>query len=97
EASARVRSDLDLFASLGYVHARFGRGVQSSGVDVSGNKVPSTPDYTASLGARYSRPLNPRIAVYARGEGVFYGAFRYNDANTQGQSDYALANLAAGL
>ena len=50
ELNARPHPGVDLFGVLGFTHARFADGTSSSGVDVSGNKLPSTPDYTRDLG-----------------------------------------------
>ena len=96
ELNGRPRAGLDLFATYGYTSAHFATGVTSSGVDVSNNAIPNTPDDTASFGAQISRDLNRRIKCYGRGEAVFYGAFKYDDANTAGQSAYSLVNFRAG-
>jgi iron complex outermembrane recepter protein len=99
ELSARPQSSVDVFATLGYTHARFKDGSVSSGLDVSGNALPSTPGYTATAGAQYSRALGTRVeaTLYGRAEAVFYGAFQYDDANTAEQEAYALANFRAGV
>ena len=77
--------------------ARFGGGSTSSGLDVSENEIPCTPDYTATLGAQLSRTLTSACTLYGRAEAVFYGPFKYDDANTAGQEAYSLANLRAGV
>ena len=51
ELNARPRRGLDLFGGLGYTNARFGDGSVSGGVNVSGNKLSSTPDYTDNAGS----------------------------------------------
>ena len=98
ELSARPQSGIDLFATLGYTHARFDDGSFTS-VDVSGNELPNTPGYTATAGAQLSRALGTRVdaTLYGRAEAVFYGAFQYDDANTAGQEAYSLANFRAGV
>src|SRR5262249_29689861 len=55
ELGARAAPGVDLFTSVGYTHARFSTGSVSSGVNVEGNKIPNTPDYTVSAGVQYSR------------------------------------------
>lgn len=80
-----------------YTHARFADGTFSSGVDVSDNKLPSTPDFSATLGAQLSRNLTPSVTLYGRGEVWFNGGFDYNDANSQAQEAYSLANFRAGV
>jgi iron complex outermembrane receptor protein len=95
EVGARPAPGLDVFTALGYTHARFSAGSASSGVNVAGNKLPNTPDYTASAGLQYSRTVGA-AAVHGRADVVFYGAFQYNDANTIGQDAYSLVNLRIG-
>jgi iron complex outermembrane recepter protein len=97
EAQARPHAQVMVFGALGYTHARFGDGSVSNGADVSDNKVPNTPDYTASLGAELSHAVRPGITAYGRGEAVFYGAFEYDEANTARQDAYSLANFRAGV
>jgi iron complex outermembrane receptor protein len=97
EVSARPAPGIDLFTSVGYTHARFATGSRSAGVDVGGNELPSTPDYTASAGLQYSGRLSPWATFYGRAEVVFYGSFHYDDTNTHGQDAYSLANVHAGV
>jgi iron complex outermembrane receptor protein len=97
EVAARPHADVDLFASLGTTHARFGNGTVSGGVDVSNKKIQFTPDYTAMLAAQYSREIKPLWRAYGRIDVAISGAFEYDDANTTGQDAYALANLRAGV
>jgi iron complex outermembrane receptor protein len=94
--NGRPRDGLDVFATFGYTHARFGAGTTSSGADVSDKKIPDMPDYTASFGAQLSRPVRHEIRAYGRAEVVFYGAFQYDDANTAGQDAYSLTNFRVG-
>ena len=97
ELNARLHPSLDVFGSLGFTHARFTDGTSSSGQDVAGNKLPSTPDYTLTLGAQYTRPISSQVVAYGRGEVWFNGGFEYNDANAARQDAYSLANFRAGV
>ncbi len=97
ELNARAAEGIDVFGTFGYTHARFGSGTFSLGADVSDNEIPNTPDYTASMGVQFGRSLNQSMTVYGRGEVVFYGAFKYDDQNTQGQDAYSLANFRGGV
>ena len=97
ELNARVHPSIDIFSAVGYTHARFTQGSVSSGVNVGGNTIPNTPDYTATIGAQLSHPLAQGVSLYARGEATFYGAFEYDDMNTAGQESYSLANFRAGV
>jgi iron complex outermembrane receptor protein len=97
ELNARPHAAVDLFASAGFTHARFSAGSISSGLDVADNRLPGTPDYTASVGAQLSRALNAAATLYGRADAVFYGAFKYDDANMAGQDAYGLSNFRAGV
>jgi len=97
ELNARVHPGVDVFGALGYTRARFKDGSLSSGLPVGGNTVPNTPDYTGTLGVQVARDLRPGASLYVRAEGVFYGAFKYDDMNLEGQDAYSLANLRAGV
>ena len=48
-------------APLGTRSARFSDGSISSGVNVAGNAIPNTPDYTAMFGSQLSRSLRCRL------------------------------------
>jgi iron complex outermembrane recepter protein len=95
DVAARPASGVDVFAAFGYTHARFGDGSSASGGDVSGNEIPNTPDFTASFGAQYSRDVASG-AAYGRADLVIYGAFHYDEANTESQDSYSLVNLRGG-
>jgi iron complex outermembrane receptor protein len=97
ELKARPAASLDLFGAVGYTHARFGDGSTSSGVNVAGNDLPSTPDYTVSFGAQYSYNFNGRLTAYGRAEATTLGSFFYDDFNTGKQDAYSLANFRAGV
>ena len=88
---------MDLFGSFGLTHARFDDGSESRGADVSGNKIPNTPEYTASFGAQLSKALSSAATLYGGGEVVFYGAFNYDDLNLAEQDAYSLANFRGGV
>ena len=96
EVGARAVPGVDLFTAVGYTHARFAAGSISSGVDVEGNRIPNSPEYTASAGVQYSRVLGPATIV-GRADAVFYGAFQYTDQNSLGQDAYSLVNLRVGV
>ena len=97
EVVARPGQGIDVFSSFGYNRARFGDDTTSSGLDVSGNAVPFTPDYTFAIGAQVTRDVTARLALYGRGEVTASGAFHYDDTNFASQDAYALTNFRAGL
>jgi len=92
ELGARAAPGVDLFTAVGYTHARFSAGSVSSGVNVEGNKIPNTPDYTTSAGLQYSHAFGPATFV-GRADAVFYGSFQYNDQNSLAQEAYSLVNF----
>ena len=96
ELNARVHPSVDVFGGVGYTRARFSDGSVSNGVPVGGNTIPNTPEYTVTLGTQITHPVRPGISVYGRAEAVFYGAFEYDDFNTQRQDAYSVANFRAG-
>jgi iron complex outermembrane receptor protein len=97
ELNARPVTGLDLFGSAGFTRARFKSGSSSSGVDVSGKSLPSTPDYTAMAGLQASRGIRSDVTVYSRAEISFNGGFHYDDANRRAQEAFSLTNLRAGV
>ena len=97
ELTARPHPSIDLFATLGFTHARFAEGTASGSVDLSDNKIPSTPDHTLMLGAQFSRSVSRALTLYGRGDVWFNGGFEYDDANTARQEGYSIANFRAGL
>lgn len=96
EVNARPAQGVDVFGAFGYTRARFDHGTISSGLEVSGNELPNTPDYNVTLGAQIARALNPRVTLYGRGEVSSYGEFHYDDLNRASQDAYSLTNLRAG-
>jgi iron complex outermembrane receptor protein len=95
EATARPMPGVDLFGSFGYTNARFSDGSTALGLDVSDNEIPNTPKVTFNLGAQYGRAMSFGT-VYGRADVVVYGAFKYDELNTEGQESYALTNLRFG-
>ena len=87
---------MDLFASEGLTRGEVQRG-SISAVWRFRTTDWGTPDYTTSLGAQLSHALNAAATFYGRAEAVFYGAFKYDDANSAGQDAYGLTNVRAGV
>lgn len=97
ELNARPATGLDVFGALGLTRARFSDGSVSNGIDVTGRRVPNTPDVQTTVGAQVTRPLRGSVSVYGRGEVVVYGAFKYDESNVEGQDAYSLANFRGGV
>ena len=96
DVTARPVTDVDVFASLGITSARFADGTIANGVDVSDNRLPYTPDYTATFGGQIKRAITSAISGYGRAEVVLTGSFHYDEGNTQSQDAYSIVNLRAG-
>ena len=57
--------------------------------------MPNTPAYTATFGAQFSSAVSGGRA-YVRAEVASFGAFEYNEANTQRQDAYTITNFRGG-
>jgi iron complex outermembrane receptor protein len=97
EVIGRAREGLDVFGSVGYTRARFDDGVTIGLVNVGGNDIPNTPDFTTTIGAQVTRMVRQGTTIYGRGEVAVHGAFQYDEANTMGQDAYTLTNFRAGV
>jgi iron complex outermembrane recepter protein len=97
ELSALPRPGLDLFGGFGYTNARFGDGSTSGGIDVSGNRLSGTPEFTGNIGGQYSRAVRSGVTGYGRAELIFYGNRQFDDANRAGQDAYSIANFRGGV
>lgn len=96
EISAKPRQGIDFFGSVGYTRATFDAGTVSSGRDVSGNRLPNTPQFTFTAGVQASQPIAARVNLYGRAETTSYGKFFYDDLNRASQDAYSLANFRLG-
>ena len=97
EMNARAFVGCDFFAGLGYTNVRFDDGSVSNGIAVGGNRPMNTPNYTADFGGQYSVAVTSSASLYARAEFAFRGDYFYDDANTEGQDAYSLANFRFGV
>ncbi len=97
ELSALPRPGLDLFGGFGYTNARFGDGSTSGGIDVSGNRLAGTPEFTGNIGGQYSKAVRSGVTAYGRAELVFYGNRQFDEANTAAQDAYSITNFRGGV
>jgi iron complex outermembrane receptor protein len=97
ELRVRAHESLDLLGAFGRTASQFASGSRALGADVSGNDLPGTPGYTATVAAESSVALAANASVYGRAEAVFYGAFKFDELNAVGQEAYSLTNLRAGV
>jgi iron complex outermembrane recepter protein len=97
DVTAKAAPGIDVFGAFGYTHARFSDGSSSLGLDIAGNTVPNTPDFTATMGVQYGRALSQAATLYGRAELVVYGPSKYDESNAQGQDAFSLTNLRGGV
>lgn len=97
ELGVRPALGVDLFGAVGFTDATFGDGSLSLGMDVSGNEIPSTPGYTATVGGQITRQIVRSWSWFARAEAVMYDAFYYDETNAAEQDAYSLVNLRGGV
>ena len=97
ETRWRATRWLDLFGSAGYTDAEFGAGSTEGGLDIGGNTLPYTPEFTGNVGAQVGWQACEQARLYARGEVTVYGDFAYDSANMAGQDTYSLANFRLGV
>lgn len=53
EATLEVTTDLSIFTAIGYTDSEF-KDFVFRGIDLSGNRLPNSPEWTISIGANYS-------------------------------------------
>jgi len=80
-------------ASFGLLDTKFddNKNIEEN-ADYTGNKVPLSPAYTASLVAHYRSPWG----ISVRGEAAWTGDTYHDEANTHKQEAYCIANGKIG-
>lgn len=91
DALARLLPGLDAEFSFGYLWTRFD-DYTHMGNDYSGNKIPYTPDYTASFALQYRHEKG----FFARGEVLHYGQLYWSEANDYKRDPVTLLNARVG-
>lgn len=91
DAMARILPGLDAEFSFGYLWTRFD-DYTHMGTDYSGNKLPYTPDYTASFALQYRHEKG----FFARGEVLHYGQLYWSEANDYKREPVTLLNARVG-
>ena len=90
-----LTENLSLIATYAYLDAEFKEGA-FSGVDISGNQMPRSPENTASLILDYSRPIGDAGEWNLRGEYVYSDSFYFDALNEFEQDSYGLVNARLG-
>ena len=91
DAMARLLPGLDAEFSFGYLWTRLD-DYTHMGNDYSGNKIPYTPDYTASFALQYRHEKG----FFARGEVLHYGQLYWSEENDYKRDPVTLLNARVG-
>ncbi len=93
ELTAKPTKGLDFIAAIGYVDSRYKNYLNTeTGIDLSDNRVPLSPQFTYNLAAQYRSPGG----IFARAELRGYGLTYFDDDNQIKQSPYAVFNARIG-
>ena len=93
QLNAKPTAGLDLIASVGYVDSKYKNYINTeTGIDLSDNQVPFSPQFTYNLAAQY----RIKGGLYARAELKGYGLTYFDDDNQIKQEPYALVNARIG-
>jgi iron complex outermembrane receptor protein len=90
-----LTENLSLIATYAYLDAEFKEG-SFSGIDISGNRMPRSPENTASIILDYSRPIGDAGEWNVRGEYVYSDSFYFDALNEFEQDSYGLVNARLG-
>ena len=91
DAVARLLPGLDAEFSFGYLWTRLD-DYTHQGNDYAGNKIPYTPDYTASFALQYRHEKG----FFARGEVLHYGQMYWTEDNDSKRDPVTLLNARVG-
>lgn len=93
ELTAKPTKGLDFIAAIGYIDSRYKNYLNTeTGIDLSDNRVPLSPQFTYNLAAQYRSPGG----IFARAELRGYGLTYFDDDNQIKQSPYAVFNARIG-
>lgn len=101
EFLARPSDGLDLSLNIAYLDATYDRFTQAIGgveVDLAGNTLPNTPEWTFSAGAQYSHPVSNAANLTFRGDFGWRDEVNFKSDNApRFQTDsYGLLNVRIG-
>ncbi|MEM6500468.1 MAG: TonB-dependent receptor [Cyanobacteria bacterium P01_C01_bin.89] len=93
ELRAKPTDRIDLIASFGYLNTEFQDFTDTlTGEDLSGNQLPSSPEYTYALAAQYRDPGG----FFGRVELSGFGTYFFDQSNTRKQDPFVLVNARIG-
>lgn len=102
EGNARVAEGLDLGLTFAWAASEYkefycGFVVRFTGsADCAGNSSPRFPEFSGSVSANYSRPLNDEWNGFVRGEALYFGDAYIDESNLAWTEDYTTVNLRIG-
>ena len=99
ELSALPARGVQVYASFGYVDARFLDYREDSATDYSGNRIPYIPQMTMSVGGSYKFYLKSDILDHIELDISYQGIGKHywNEENTAAQDYYGLLNSRLGF
>ncbi|MGD1852430.1 MAG: TonB-dependent receptor [Cyanophyceae cyanobacterium] len=93
ELRAKPTSRIDLIASFGYLNTEFQEFTDTiTGENLSGNQLPSSPEYTYALAAQYRDPGG----FFGRVELSGFGTYFFDQSNVAKQDPFFLVNARIG-
>ena len=93
EARWQALQGLDIFAGFGWLQGEFDKyDNHPDGLDLSGNTLPNTNEYTVSLGARYRHARG----FFASVTGALMGPKYMDELNEVKQDSYTIVNAKIG-
>ena len=90
-------SHLDFFGGFSMQNTQFLSGATDNGLNVAGNDIPYSPDYTLNLGTQVSFEIGGGAEIYGRLEFQFLGDYEFDPSNRAGQDEIVLANFRLGV
>lgn len=90
-------SYLQFFGGFGMQNTQFLAGAVDNGLNVAGNDIPYSPDYTLNLGTQVTFDVGGGTELYGRFEFQFLGDYEFDPSNLAGQDEVLLANFRLGV
>ncbi|MGX4676212.1 TonB-dependent receptor domain-containing protein [SAR92 clade bacterium H246] len=98
ELTALLVENLKLDLGLGWLDAKYVEFIAAGGIDLSGNRLPVAPEFTANLGVEYTHRLAD-IGSVIFGINYYFSEekfFNENNGPLQRQKSYSLLNTRIG-
>ena len=98
ESSILLAEGLQLDVGLSWLDTEFVEFVKPNGVDLSGNKLPNSPEFTANIGVGYDREVDGVGRLFSRVDYYYSDEKFFTDFNDAAkQESYELINMRLGI